>query len=79
MKPQLFDGKGSAVFAQSQVRKNDMDIDQTWHAPGHISGNILIAGAKPHPTNVIEEKLSSEVMFYILQIEKFSLMDSTFR
>lgn len=38
-----------------------MDIDQTWDAPGHNFGNILIAGAKPHPTNAIEQQFSLEV------------------
>lgn len=57
-----------------------MDIDQTWHASGQISGNILIAGAKPHPTNAIEQKLSSESCFTSSEKKKkLALIDSTFR
>lgn len=35
-------------FPESQIHRGNTDIDQTWHVLGHISGNILIAGAKPH-------------------------------
>lgn len=39
----------------SQSHRGDTDVDQTWHVLGRISGNILIAGAKPHhATNAIE-------------------------
>lgn len=57
-----------------------MDVDQTWHASGQISGNILNAGAKPHPTNAIEQKLSSESCFTSSEKKKkLALIDSTFR